>query len=123
MNPFSRGTDVLVVRAGPAGGAGAGELPRHGGARRLLGGDGGRLRFAGLVARGGAVEGRTRLDGLQQDDGGVTATLVGDGGEGRRLRAGWLVGCDGAHSTVRHRLGLPFRGASYDEQFVLADVR
>jgi len=35
----------------------------------------------------------------------------------------WLIACDGAHSTVRHALQLPFEGGTYEEQFVLADVR
>jgi len=39
------------------------------------------------------------------------------------VRARWIVGCDGAHSAVRHTLGLKFEGAPYAEQFMLADVR
>jgi hypothetical protein len=39
------------------------------------------------------------------------------------VRARWLVGCDGAHSAVRHALGVAFEGASYEETFALADVR
>ena len=33
-----------------------------------------------------------------------------------------MVGCDGAHSTVRHQLNLPFEGAEYQASFLLADV-
>ena len=33
-----------------------------------------------------------------------------------------MVGCDGAHSAVRHLLNLPFEGAEYDASFMLADV-
>jgi len=32
------------------------------------------------------------------------------------------VGCDGAHSTIRHLLNLPFAGATYDAFFMLADT-
>jgi len=39
------------------------------------------------------------------------------------LRVPWLVGCDGAHSTVRHLLGIPFDGKAFEEFFTLADVR
>ena len=34
----------------------------------------------------------------------------------------WLLGCDGAHSTVRHLLGTPFSGLAFEETFSLADV-
>ncbi len=34
----------------------------------------------------------------------------------------WLIGCDGAHSTIRHGLGLSFDGDTMGKHFVLADV-
>lgn len=34
----------------------------------------------------------------------------------------WLIGCDGAHSTVRKQLNLPFEGISFPQIFSLADV-
>ncbi|MEV4117213.1 FAD-dependent monooxygenase, partial [Nonomuraea sp. NPDC049695] len=40
--------------------------------------------------------------GLAQDDAGVTLTLAG----GRTERAGYVVGCDGAHSAVRRLLSV-----------------
>jgi 2-polyprenyl-6-methoxyphenol hydroxylase-like FAD-dependent oxidoreductase len=52
------------------------------------------------VRRGCAVA------GLDQDDEGVTVELAG----GERLRARYLVGCDGARSTVRKLLGVGFPG-------------
>jgi 2-polyprenyl-6-methoxyphenol hydroxylase-like FAD-dependent oxidoreductase len=48
----------------------------------------------------------TELTGLDADDDGVTATITG----GRRVRAGWLVGCDGGRSTVRSLAGFDFPG-------------
>jgi len=36
--------------------------------------------------------------------------------------ADWLVGCDGAHSIVRHTLGAPFSGETLDSDWMLADV-
>jgi 2-polyprenyl-6-methoxyphenol hydroxylase-like FAD-dependent oxidoreductase len=38
------------------------------------------------------------------------------------VRSAWLVGCDGAHSTVRRGLGIPFEGSALESQFVLADL-
>ncbi|MEV4538921.1 rifampin monooxygenase [Asanoa sp. NPDC049518] len=52
------------------------------------------------VRRGSAVV------GLTQDDDGVTVELA----DGERLRTRYLVGCDGARSTVRKLLGVAFPG-------------
>lgn len=59
------------------------------------------------------------LVGLTQDGDGATASFD----DGRRVRARYVVGADGMHSTVRESAGIPFEGASYAESFVLADVR
>jgi 2-polyprenyl-6-methoxyphenol hydroxylase-like FAD-dependent oxidoreductase len=39
-----------------------------------------------------------------------------------QVRARYLAGCDGAHSTVRKRAGIPFEGDAYLQDFMLADV-
>src|SRR4051794_21398431 len=44
--------------------------------------------------------------GLEQDDEGVTVELA----DGEQLRSRYLVGCDGARSTVRKLLGVGFPG-------------
>jgi flavin-dependent dehydrogenase len=41
----------------------------------------------------------------------------------RTERASYVVGCDGAHSTVRGLLGVRFSGRSYDTRIILADAR
>jgi 2-polyprenyl-6-methoxyphenol hydroxylase-like FAD-dependent oxidoreductase len=41
----------------------------------------------------------------------------------RLLRARWLVGADGVHSTVRETLGMPFPGEAVVRSVMLADVR
>ncbi len=46
------------------------------------------------------------VTGFAQDDDGVTVELAG----GEQLRARYLVGCDGARSTVRKLLGVGFPG-------------
>jgi 4,5-epoxidase len=38
------------------------------------------------------------------------------------LRTGWVVGCDGAHSTVRGLMGVDFEGRPFPETLILADV-
>ena len=35
----------------------------------------------------------------------------------------FVLGCDGAHSLVRHQLGIPFKGSAYEGNFILADVK
>jgi len=72
-----------------------------------------------LVELGGQVVRPRMLADLAQDDAGVTATLD----DGTTLRARYVVGADGMHSTVRERAGIGFSGGSYGESFVLADVR
>jgi 2-polyprenyl-6-methoxyphenol hydroxylase-like FAD-dependent oxidoreductase len=48
---------------------------------------------------------------VEQDDDGVTVVVTDvDSGVERRLRSSYLVGADGAHSTVREALQIPFDG-------------
>jgi len=63
------------------------------------------------------VETSASLTGLRQDDAAATLT-VRQGDEEVELRAGWVVGADGTHSTVRRSLGLGFRGTTWPERWV-----
>src|SRR4051794_33898977 len=64
----------------------------------------------------------TEVTGFDQDESGVTVSAHGrDGAE--QLRAAWLVGADGARSTVRRGLGLGLAGLTWPERLVAADVR
>jgi 2-polyprenyl-6-methoxyphenol hydroxylase-like FAD-dependent oxidoreductase len=67
---------------------------------------------------GHAIERGRTLTGLQQDDDGVSATLS----TGEVVRSRYLVGCDGAHSTVRKTLGTAFEGERFERTFLLGDV-
>ena len=80
------------------------------------------LLLAHLERAGGRVDWQTELEGLSQDDSGVTVTLRGAGGESQ-VRADYLAGCDGAGSAVRHALGVGFPGGTYAQTFYVADVR
>ena len=62
-----------------------------------------------------------RLETLAQDADGVTATLVTESGPATH-RSVYLVGTDGAHSTVRHAIGMDFDGYTFDDRFLIADV-
>ncbi|WP_338784229.1 FAD-dependent monooxygenase [Streptomyces sp. DG1A-41] len=74
----------------------------------------------GFEDAGGKVEYGTEFVSLTQDSDGVRAVLRTDGQE-VEAKARYLVGCDGAHSTVRQCLGVAFEGATYPQQFLLAD--
>ena len=71
---------------------------------------------------GGAIEQSTELMGFTQEADRVLATVQDPLGETRTVTAGYLVGCDGAHSRVRHELGLAFDGHAYAQNWLLADV-
>ncbi|GIG63094.1 FAD-binding monooxygenase [Longispora fulva] len=74
------------------------------------------------VARlGVTVEWGVRITALEQDGDGVRAELRHLDGSTETAEVGWLVGCDGGHSTVRKQLGLPLTGDSH-ETWLLADA-
>ncbi|AGL15925.1 FAD-dependent monooxygenase [Actinoplanes sp. N902-109] len=58
---------------------------------------------------------------LHQDADGVTATVAAADGE-YRIRARYLVGCDGGRSTVRKQAGIAFPGTAATRVVLLADV-
>jgi len=74
-----------------------------------------------LRSAGGDVEYETTFVSAREAEAGVEATVV-RGGSSAVVAAKYLVGCDGAHSAVRHLLDLPFEGAEYAEQYILADA-
>ncbi|MGZ4000163.1 MAG: FAD-dependent monooxygenase, partial [Mucilaginibacter sp.] len=63
----------------------------------------------------------TSLVALTQTVGESEVVLQNADGE-HQLNCDWVIGADGAHSTVRKQLGTPFRGDTYPHYFYLADV-
>ena len=59
----------------------------------------------------------TELLDLTQDDTGVTATLGTE-----QVRASWLVGCDGAGSTVRRLCEIPWQGRDLPHRWRVIDA-
>lgn len=78
-----------------------------------------RLLLERLHELGGGVLRPKTLRGVAQDADGVTATFD----DGETIRASYVVGADGMHSTVRDQAGIGFSGAEFAESFALADVR
>lgn len=58
------------------------------------------------------------LRSFQQDSDGVTALLD----DGTSVRARWLVGCDGASSSVRRRAGIAWSGRDLARPWLVVDV-
>jgi 2-polyprenyl-6-methoxyphenol hydroxylase-like FAD-dependent oxidoreductase len=77
-----------------------------------------RARRAGADIRHGS-----EVTGLTQHPDGVEVTVRQDGNPDRVVRAGWMVGADGMHSTVREALRMPFPGKRVARSVMLAEVR
>jgi 2-polyprenyl-6-methoxyphenol hydroxylase-like FAD-dependent oxidoreductase len=52
----------------------------------------------------------------------ITCRLRHQDGSTEELRPNYLVGCDGAQSSVRHGAGIPFEGGRYPHTFALGDL-
>ncbi len=80
-----------------------------------------RLLVQELAHKDGAVEYSTKFVSADQGDDAVSVT-VEQKGESRKIAASFVIGCDGAHSQVRHALNVPLEGGEYDAPFMLADI-
>lgn len=63
----------------------------------------------------------TDLEDFVQTENQIKANLKSDD-KRSTITADWLVGADGAHSTVRKKLQIDFKGDTYANKFYLADV-
>lgn len=68
------------------------------------------------------VERQTSLISLTQSHDGVEA-IVENSKNQEKIQANYVIGCDGSHSQVRHELGLSFKGAAYEADFIMADAK
>ncbi len=74
-----------------------------------------------LEKQGVKVERTVALESFKDLGNGVEAVLRKANGESETLTADWLIGCDGAHSAVRHGLGFTFDGTTQPSDWYLAD--
>ncbi|GGP66414.1 FAD-dependent monooxygenase [Streptomyces melanogenes] len=79
------------------------------------------LRDAAAASRLVQLAPRSRLDALEQDDNGVAAHTTGPGATW--WRGSYLVGCDGARSTVRKLLDVRFAGRTAVERQAVVALR
>lgn len=79
-----------------------------------------------LYKRGGKVERGRRVTAME-DKGDHVEVAISDGKEGSSgndevIKAGYVAGCDGAHSTIRKCAGMKMEGGTYGRRFFVADV-
>jgi 3-(3-hydroxy-phenyl)propionate hydroxylase len=82
-----------------------------------------RLLTEHLETLGVGIERGVQLVGLNQDASQVEAHLLHLDGRQEICRAAYVIGADGAHSTVRHLLGMGFEGKTFKQSFMLADLQ
>jgi 3-(3-hydroxy-phenyl)propionate hydroxylase len=82
-----------------------------------------RLLKEHLATLGVHIERGIELVGLKQDASQVEAQLLHADGRQETCRAAYLIGADGAHSTVRHLLDLNFGGKTLKQTFMLGDLQ
>jgi 3-(3-hydroxy-phenyl)propionate hydroxylase len=80
-----------------------------------------------LVDRVSEVDGidlrwKNRVTGLAVHEDHVELTIDTPDGP-YHLRAEWVIAADGARSTVRDLIGLSFRGVTFEDKFLIADIR
>lgn len=69
------------------------------------------------------VERGVCFESVEQDANGVTVMLCHANGMREVFRTKWLIACDGAGSAVREALGFAFKGRTYEEEGLHADVQ
>jgi 2-polyprenyl-6-methoxyphenol hydroxylase-like FAD-dependent oxidoreductase len=75
-----------------------------------------------LVSLGVKVERNVEFTGFVASGTEVSSNLLHSDGRNETVVADWLIGCDGAHSLIRHQLGMPFDGDTVAGRYILADV-
>jgi len=65
---------------------------------------------------------KNRASGVENTETGVGLAVKTPDGL-YRLEADWLIAADGARSTIRSLLGHPFAGHTFEEKFLIVDVR
>jgi 2-polyprenyl-6-methoxyphenol hydroxylase-like FAD-dependent oxidoreductase len=75
-----------------------------------------------LKATGARVERRVELGGFREASTGVVCVLRHMDGREETVRASYVAGCDGAHSTVRKEAEIAFEGGAYPQTFALGDA-
>jgi len=81
-----------------------------------------RLMEEHIVSLGVRVERSVEVTRFEATENGVVSTLRFADGHEETQQSAWLIGCDGAHSVVRHQLGMQFEGNTLSSDWILADI-
>jgi 2-polyprenyl-6-methoxyphenol hydroxylase-like FAD-dependent oxidoreductase len=83
-----------------------------------------RILIEHLRKNGVEIERNTILEDFKQNDHKVTAQIINlTNNQNEMVGCQYLFGCDGAHSSVRKILNIPFEGGKYKQTFFLADAK
>jgi len=81
-----------------------------------------RLLEEHLATRGVTVERGAEFLRFRETADGVESVFRRADGAEETVASRWLVGCDGAHSPVRHQLALEFKGDTLQSDWILGDI-
>jgi 3-(3-hydroxy-phenyl)propionate hydroxylase len=82
-----------------------------------------RLLTEHLATLGVEIERGVELAMFSQGVAGINATLQRSNGHTETVHPSYMIAADGAHSGIRHRLGLNFAGKTFEQTFLLADLQ
>jgi 3-(3-hydroxy-phenyl)propionate hydroxylase len=82
-----------------------------------------RLMTEHLASFGVRIERGAELIRFRQGSAGLDAAVQHWNGAEESIHPSYLIGADGAHSTVRHGLDIEFTGKTFEQTFLLADLQ
>jgi 2-polyprenyl-6-methoxyphenol hydroxylase-like FAD-dependent oxidoreductase len=82
-----------------------------------------RLLTDHLATLDGHIERGIELTSLRQNGAEIEAALQNGNGTEETVKPRWVIGCDGAHSSVRNALNIPFTGEAISMSFFLGDLQ
>ena len=82
-----------------------------------------RLLTEHLATLGVNIQRGVELTMFAQGSAGLSATLQHTDGRSETVHPSYLIAADGAHSAIRHRLGMSFAGKTFEQTFLLADLQ
>jgi 2-polyprenyl-6-methoxyphenol hydroxylase-like FAD-dependent oxidoreductase len=71
----------------------------------------------------GEIRMGSKVSGFAEKEGSVEVTVESEEGNSEDIVAEYLIGADGAHSTIRKLLSVPFKGETLDAQLVATDIK
>ncbi|SIT40254.1 putative monooxygenase, FAD-binding protein [Paraburkholderia ribeironis] len=81
-----------------------------------------RLLTEHLATFGVTIERGVELTMFAQGAASIQTTLRRADGHTETMRPSYMIAADGAHSVIRHRLGLGFEGKTFEQTYLLADL-